>query len=390
MAIGAADKVVSPWVEAVKGFGRGVAGIDAPSAVTSTQPTAAVKAAAVQAAKPAPQAVANPFADATTAPAQATPAPAPATSAPAIDPTAPTNNVTRVGNSYSGNNIAGDITINGQAPRNGGFISQQNQAAPDALQPLYPAEATRGFQQSAPAVNIGPNTGGFGILDKGYQERRAAGMPLNSVTASKARKAEAAQQLDRIDQRDMRAADNASTITRQGMADETSLRGQIMSNDTSRRGQDVAAAGNQAINAVAQYRAGLEGQRLAMDQTAQGFKTRAEARTEAKYAEYEAAPAEAKLALAEQLRVMTGKEKPAEWKAIALQGGTDAMGNKTEGVLAAVNERTGESKRFDGAPPASPLPSGLVVGAPTKQADGSYLVGNKTVTIKAGKVTEIK
>lgn len=36
------------------------------------------------------------------------------------------------------------------------------------------------------------------------------------------------------------------------------------------------------------------------------------------------------------------------------------------------------------------LPPGLVVGAPTKQPDGTYPVGNKTVTIKAGKVSEIK
>lgn len=42
------------------------------------------------------------------------------------------NNVIRDGNSYSGANISGDITINGRAP-GGGSISTQNMAAADAL-----------------------------------------------------------------------------------------------------------------------------------------------------------------------------------------------------------------------------------------------------------------
>lgn len=40
---------------------------------------------------------------------------------------AATGNVTRVGNSYSGGNVAGDITVNGQAPR-GGFMSTGDSA----------------------------------------------------------------------------------------------------------------------------------------------------------------------------------------------------------------------------------------------------------------------
>ena len=40
--------------------------------------------------------------------------------------------VTRNGNSYSGTNVAGDITVNGQAP-GGGAVSAQNMVAADAL-----------------------------------------------------------------------------------------------------------------------------------------------------------------------------------------------------------------------------------------------------------------
>ena len=41
--------------------------------------------------------------------------------------------VTRNGNSYAGTNVSGDITVNGQAPRNGGDVSAQNMAAADGL-----------------------------------------------------------------------------------------------------------------------------------------------------------------------------------------------------------------------------------------------------------------
>lgn len=69
--------------------------------------------------------------------------------------------VKREGNSYSGTNVSGDITINGQAPRNGGQVSTENMAAADALGahsaaqammrlPSEPGAVPRGVQ--APAV----------------------------------------------------------------------------------------------------------------------------------------------------------------------------------------------------------------------------------------------
>lgn len=61
----------------------------------------------------------NPAANPAAAPV---PAAAPPVAAPvATNPEAPSGAVRRVGNSYSGQNVAGDITINGQAPR-GGFV----------------------------------------------------------------------------------------------------------------------------------------------------------------------------------------------------------------------------------------------------------------------------
>ena len=67
------------------------------------------------------------------APAPVSPPAAPALSSPSNTAPATTSDVTRVGNSYSGANVAGDITINGQAPRAGGQVSSQNMTAADNL-----------------------------------------------------------------------------------------------------------------------------------------------------------------------------------------------------------------------------------------------------------------
>ena len=64
---------------------------------------------------------------------------------------------------------------------------------------------------------------------------------------------------------------------------------------------------------------------------------------------------EEQAALAARIRAYSGKESDS-WKAVALQGGTDAQGNKTESILGAVNERTGEMRRM---------------GADTQKANGA-------------------
>lgn len=57
-------------------------------------------------------------------------------------------------------------------------------------------------------------------------------------------------------------------------------------------------------------------------------------------------------AIAAQIRAYSGKDSDS-WKAVALQGGTDAQGNKTESILGAVNERTGEMRRMGAQQPSA-------------------------------------
>ena len=82
-------------------------------------------------------------------------------------------------------------------------------------------------------------------------------------------------------------------------------------------------------------------------------------------------------------------DKGDSWKAVALQGGTDAQGNKTEGLLGAVNERTGEMKRMEGQG-AKPQPLNNHVAAlkanPAQAAffDEIYGAGAAAKALKGG------
>lgn len=109
-------------------------------------------APAVPASAPTGPDVAVPTSPSVLPPAQiAAPRPQGIADAAGVTPgSAATGNVTRVGNSYSGTNIGGDITINGQAPRNGGQVSAQSMAAADSL-------AARALSQT-PAAQQAPTS----------------------------------------------------------------------------------------------------------------------------------------------------------------------------------------------------------------------------------------
>lgn len=105
--------------------------------------------------------------------------------------------------------------------------------------------------------------------------------------------------------------------------------------------------------------------RLGMDQQTHGFENRLKANVEkAQNALLSADTQEKKDAAIEQLRALQGKygkEYPEMWKPISMQGGTDANGNKLEGVLGAVNTTTGEMKRYESAAKQAAPTKGAVV-----------------------------
>lgn len=118
----------------------------------------------------------------------------------------------------------------------------------------------------------------------------------------------------------------------------------------------LGALGTADSNEIARGRLGLE-------QIAAGYQNRSAARLESAQQAVENAqtPAEQRSAR-QRLLTMLGKDGEDRWKSVALQGGTDAQGNKTESILGAVNERTGEMRRMPTqAQPAAAPPDGSMV-----------------------------
>ena len=135
--------------------------------------------------------------------------------------------------------------------------------------------------------------------------------------------------------------------------------------------------------------AALEQQKINQAGESQGFANRAAAQSEqlrGVLLDPNATPEQRSVAQ-RNLAALSGKSD--SWKAVALQGGTDAQGNKTESLLGAVNERTGEMKRMEGQG-AKPQPLNNHVAAlkanPAQAAffDEIYGAGAAAKALKGG------
>ncbi|MDH0423690.1 hypothetical protein, partial [Delftia tsuruhatensis] len=196
------------------------------------------------------------------------PSPAPAVApapAQAATPMAPSGVVTRDGNSYSGTNVSGDVSINGQAPRNGGGISPQSQQA---------ARGLASYASEPPPVmgqNRIPLIEAAGIRHSGndWQSRnelRNAEVSASSITNTRrfgGRGAENSPDMQRY-----RAALGTDAALRQ--ADPA------MQIEGVRQGNALvrAAMEQQGQNQRAGMQAGLTQQRLDMDRETQGYTNR--------------------------------------------------------------------------------------------------------------------
>ena len=99
-------------------------------------------------------------------------------------------------------------------------------------------------------------------------------------------------------------------------------------------------------NALEAQRIGIAGQEAVFNRDLKGFDIQSAQRRKAIQSEMDnAKTAEERKAVMERYPDLYSN-KGDEWHGLTLQGGTDAMGNKTESVLAAVNKRTGEMKRY--------------------------------------------
>lgn len=212
-------------------------------------------------------------------------------------------------------------------------LTQRDIAMGDRMQADREAAAEANYAQGQRQQAVEQQIGDKIDRERALWNAQAA---MSSITNTPEQKAAASQQLAALTGQQTQAQNNDSAMQRLTMTDQST-----------RRGQDMLARTANAQTQVQRDRFGLEqGQATRADKKA-AREERAQQRIESLYDDYANADAKDKPALAEQLRVLTGKDKPEQWQAIALQGSTDAMGNKTEGVLAAVNKSTGEMRKLD-------------------------------------------
>ena len=212
-------------------------------------------------------------------------------------------------------------------------LTQRDIAMGDRMQADREAAAEANYAQGQRQQAVEQQIGDKIDRERALWNAQAA---MSSITNTPEQKAAASQQLAALTGQQTQAQGNDSAMQRLTMTDQST-----------RRGQDMLARTANAQTQVQRDRFGLEqGQATRADKKA-AREERAQQRIESLYDDYANADAKDKPALAEQLRVLTGKDKPEQWQAIALQGSTDAMGNKTEGVLAAVNKSTGEMRKLD-------------------------------------------
>lgn len=345
--IEAADKLATPWVDAAKGFGQGAFGSGAEPASTPAPATA--------------PAVPNPLDQRLAAGTQTTPAAAPPT-APSQGPS--TGNVTRVGNSYSGTNVSGDITINGQAPRGAvtslpagassssafagvsparptslwqiaglpeGGISAQNMGAADALAARGQAESLGRLMASSQIA--APAAGPSLILSGNTGFRRDSRFLASELGAQRA--------LDRVQFNDPASRRRAAELQR------TSLQ----ENAANVRAMFTAAAEAQ--------RNRIAGERLAMDQTTAGYQNRSAQRLEnAQVALENASTPEQRRAAYERLMAIGGKQPQNQYRLYVTPTTKNLDGSTTQGSVYRLNETAGDVQRVDaGQEAAAPMPS---------------------------------
>lgn len=284
---------------------------------------------------------ATPTASAATAPAPVTPNAQPASGSPAAQPAAAfggTNNVIREGNSYRANGpITEGFTINGQNPATmvNTVRSPQNEQAAQALLARTPefgagtaAVRDRGFQPAGARVTV--------VGDSGRQEseRRRAFAAASTPHAGAQNRQLTAAQINAMRGLigDERTADN------QRYATDTSLTREEMS----QAGADRRAASRDAIDL----------RRVTGEEESRGFQTRAAARVERLYEQYEqASTPEEKSAIAEQLRVLSGDSQAPRF---AVAAGGQIIDPTTQQLITQpaqiFNTQTGEFVQQQGAP----------------------------------------
>lgn len=257
------------------------------------------------------------------APQQAPASAAPAQVAPAAGGDLPTdttpraNDITRVGNSFSGTNIGTGFTINGRPAGESfqGEQSAQNKAAVDALMARTPefgagsgALATAAGQ--APAMGFNPGGPSVTVIGDSSQQDRAR-QRLISAASTAYRGAQNGQL----------TANQLRTMSDLIQSDDRNATSMATNSENNAVQMAEAAMREQGQNARTQLQEqgqnsrfeasnDLDQRRIAGEEEARGFSTRAAQRAERLYEQYDKAKPKDRAAIAQQIRELNGKEAP--------------------------------------------------------------------------------
>jgi hypothetical protein len=255
---------------------------------------------------------------------------------PGQQPGQPSGQVTRVGNSYSGQNVAGDITINGQAPTRGGFVSGTGDGS-----------FTYGGSSQVGDLASGGQGGG---TDQALAAARMAAVQRGDVQSVK----------------DSYGGDFGPKV---------SAVDQLMNNGRPMTTKKAAAIA--AIKAAESDQSGkkedrqLARDKFGLEKSTAGISAKGKARLDAaEEAVLSAKTPEARVMAAKNLEALQGRSQrdapPEEYAAVA--GGTDAMGNKTDPLI--YSKRTGQRAGQDAASAMPASKSLLVAGKVYQTAQG--------------------
>ena len=284
----------------------------------------------------------------------ATPVNAPS---PAVASAAP-QQITRVGNSYTGEpNIAGNVTINN--PRGGGISAQNNQAA-QALSD----KSTAAAQLSAPVQGGGVNLGdGSGRRIPGFQERldrKNAETGASSIVDSESRRT-ARNSLKRMDAQDLAGINNDSAQTIANTQAETQ-----------RQGYGIQAQNNLATQQNAAARLGIDRTNATLNNQQTTQKMAADKQMQDLQTRLLTAKPDERAAIEDNLRALQGRyEKPVADKFTVIRGAKNPDGTQEADRL--FNNQTAQF--VDAAQPAksNAQPEGTLL----RGKDGkNYIVKN--------------
>lgn len=299
-------------------------------------------------------------------------APVPTVSpATAAGPAAPSSNVTREGNSYSGSNIVGDITVNGKPPRNGGQISDENTKAADALAARNGGTASRlglGYQaggnRGAPQGPQLGYTGTIGQVGNGNmwsrtpeQQRRDAQTQASSIHRPTAARGYAA--LQNLNVQDALATREAGETQRAQLRDagETG-RAQMREDGASQRAAGELGLGYSRLGAD-RARLDIDRTRAAGDERARGYSLRAAERLDQLQQQYSSTTNEAQRSqLARRIREIQGNAQSADWGVQVTPAMKNADGSTSEGSVIRYNKSTGQVERVGSQESESPHKDG--------------------------------